>query len=238
MRYKVHEVSHLIAKSSLSVLGISETWLGSADSDALLSVNGYDLFRRDRSPQGGGGGVCLYVKEGLHASVEKQYSHPNIELLWIRIPVTKHSRSILIGCIYRPPSSTTAFWPVLESTLEDALAEEIVLLGDLNVDFLCPDQPCFQHINRFLLIPLCLQNLISSPTRFGRSHHSCLDVILTNSDRLHSGQTIDCDLSDHCLVSAILDYSISRRNNSHPESQRLTRHDLRHFNPTEFLGKL
>ena len=68
--------------------------------------------------------------------------------------------------------------------------------------------------------------------------HALMLFSQTPADRLHSGQTIDCDLSDHCLVSAILDYSISRRNNSHPESQRLTRRDLRHFNPTEFLGKL
>ena len=99
LRHKVHEVSILITQSSLSVLAVSESWLGCADGNDFLAVDGYVLFRRDRSATGQGGGVCIYVKEVFHASVEEQYSHADIELLWIRIPATKHSHSFLIGCI-------------------------------------------------------------------------------------------------------------------------------------------
>ena len=36
-------------------------------SDAELSIEGYDLFRCDRPGGHKGGGVLLYVKEGLKA---------------------------------------------------------------------------------------------------------------------------------------------------------------------------
>ena len=97
--------------------------MGCADGNDFLAVDGYVLFRRDRSATGQGGGVCIYVKEVFHASVEEQYSHADIELLWIRIPATKHSHSFLIGCIYRPSAFSVAFWPLLESILEGAVGE-------------------------------------------------------------------------------------------------------------------
>ena len=59
-----------------------------------------------------------------------------VEIIWINISnqshKDKHPQNILIGCIYRPPTASEEYWNQLETTLEGAEAEELVLLGDLN----------------------------------------------------------------------------------------------------------
>ena len=87
--------------------------------------------------------------------------------------------------MYRPPSADQSFWK--KATLEGAEREEIVLLGDLNVDFLQPSSANFSHLKEALLLPLSLSNLIAQPTGFAKNSHTSLDVVLTNCDKVHSG---------------------------------------------------
>ena len=80
----------------------------------------------------------------------------------------KHPQNILIGCMYRPPAASKAYWNQLETTLEGAEAEELVLLGDLNVDFLQPSSALYRSLNHTLILPLGLKNIITEPTRYAK----------------------------------------------------------------------
>lgn len=42
------------------VIAVCETWACPSESDAMYSLDGYNIFRSDRPTQGGG--VLLYVK--------------------------------------------------------------------------------------------------------------------------------------------------------------------------------
>ena len=63
---------------------------------------------------------------------------PELELLRVEIcpsPIKFNGRihqSLLGGCCYRPPSSTSNFCQYLESVLDKAAEMDIVLLGDFN----------------------------------------------------------------------------------------------------------
>ena len=193
LRHKVHEVKHLLNKYDLAVLTVSETWLDDADGAGIADIDGYSLFRKDRSGKAGGG-VCIYVKHALKAHVDKC----NLELLWVRIPLRGRHRGLLVGCIYRPPSAGVDYWQLLEETMEGAEEEEIVLLGDLNVDFLKPASPSLRHLHQALLLPLNLSNLITGTvTRFYKGSCTSLDVVLSNSESLNSGLVADTDVSIH-----------------------------------------
>ena len=216
------------------MLAISETWLDSSDSDDHLAIGGYPLFRRDRGDRAGGG-VCFYILDSNPANIDVQFSCPDVELLWVRLHLRKRGSGLLVGCVYRPPSADASFWTKVEELLEGAEGEEILLLGDLNVDFLQPDSASFAHLKRSLLLPLDLTNLITEPTRFSKNGHSSLDVLLTNTGKLHSGSLKDCDLSDHCLVTAHLDCDSTLSRNFRPS---FFRRDFRQFDPDTFPGLL
>lgn len=58
-------------EGSFEVVGISETWLHCKIETALIQVDGFQMIRQDRNKSANkrGGGLCLYIKEGL--KVEK-----------------------------------------------------------------------------------------------------------------------------------------------------------------------
>ena len=149
------------------MLAISETWLDSSDSDDHLATGGYRLFRRDRGDRAGGG-VCFYILDSIPANIDVQFSCPDVELLWVRLHLKKRGSGLLVGCVYRPPSADTSFWTKVEELLAGAEGEHILLLGDLNVDFLQPYSASFAHRKRSLLLPPDLTNLITEPTQFPR----------------------------------------------------------------------
>ena len=63
----------LVSQYKLDVVGVCETWLNINISDNELSVPGFRVFnreiRRGEIREGKGGGVILYVRETLSASV-------------------------------------------------------------------------------------------------------------------------------------------------------------------------
>ena len=144
--------------------------------------------------------MSVYVMSSIPAKVDTEFTSPDLELLWVRLQLEKCGSSLLAGCMYRPPSADKSFWKKVEATLESAEREEIVLLGDLNGDFLQPSSANFSHLKEALLLPLSLSNLIAQPTRFAKNSHTSLDVVLTNCDKVHPGFVKDFTLSDHCLV--------------------------------------
>ena len=105
-----------------------------------------------------------------------------------------------------------------------------MLLGDLNVNFLQPSSALFSHLKQAVLLPLQLSNLITQPTRFSKSVQTSLDVVLSNSDKVHSGSVKDCEISDHCLVTAILE-CVHHLPTGKSTSTKYVRHDFRQFNP-------
>ena len=222
----------MLATKQMALLAISETWLNSCVSDEELVIDGYCLFRRDR-PDQAGGGVCIYVLDTIPAKLDVQFNCPDLELLWVRLQLHNHGSGLLVGCLYRPPSSDGSFWTHLEGLLEGAEGEEVIVLGDLNVDFLQTGSRDFDHLNRAMLLPLNLTNLITQATRFSKHGQTSLDAILSNSTKLHSGSVEEFDLSDHCLVSAPLNYT-SGPSATVASRKRYLRRDFRQFDPLEF----
>jgi len=47
------------------IIGVTESWASGDILDSELSLDGYNLFRKDRPVARAGGGVLLYVKSSL-----------------------------------------------------------------------------------------------------------------------------------------------------------------------------
>ena len=72
-----------------------------SDNDELFNLPGYTFVKRNRK-SGKGGGVAAFVKNGLNFKRLEDLETTSLESLWLEIVFTK-SKSVLIGCFYRPP---------------------------------------------------------------------------------------------------------------------------------------
>ena len=97
------EVSDLIARNSIDVFAMTETWLDSSieDSEIFQCSFPINIVRNDRNHHGGG--VAFLVTPGVKFVVRPDLCEGHIESIWIELfPSTK--RSMLFFCAYQPPS--------------------------------------------------------------------------------------------------------------------------------------
>ena len=103
-----------------------------------ISIPGFDLFRRDR-PRRRGGGVLIFARSTVGATVCPQLlsDDDRLELLWIQM--TFHDRKMVIGALYHPPRPIyreTDLVKELERATGFILAEPddalVILAGDFN----------------------------------------------------------------------------------------------------------
>lgn len=89
---------------------LSETWLSTDIDTAILSLDGYNIYRKDRQNQRGGG-VCICIKNqvdghSLICSTSQDFNTTNpVDGLWLDIQIDKIK--IHVACIYRPGNTTS-----------------------------------------------------------------------------------------------------------------------------------
>ena len=157
---------------------MNETWIDSSIVDSLLHVPGYLLYRRDRDLHGGG--VAFYVHSSLNVS-HCSNVNTSLEALFLRVhvPTRPNSTPLVVGSVYRPPSSPATFWDTLSHTLEQIYetAEHLLILGDLNVDVLNPGASQYTRLQQFC-VEYSLKNVITLATR--PTSQTCLDLALVS----------------------------------------------------------
>ena len=125
---------------NILIFQVSESHLDDSVPGSFVKVSGYNLIRRDRK-NGPGGGVCIYIREDLNYQQRLDLENHELEALVIEIFI-KHSKSLLISVIYRPPDSSKYlnrnFQCVFNDFITMAMSEnkEFILSGDLNCDYL------------------------------------------------------------------------------------------------------
>ena len=203
---------------NIDILGVSETWLNSSLDDNMLNIQNYNIIRNDRSWNDDvtntnskvkrGGGVCMYIKNNIkfstHALEMYNVSCRNIECQWVKILLDKQ-RNIVIGNIYRPPQGNIKnFVEYLEGVIEnlDLSKEDLVLMGDFNIDFLDKTSNDLKIMEPFTT-QIGLDKYIQFPTHYSNNKNSCIDQILSNSNFIESGGVENLNISDHQMVFII-----------------------------------
>ena len=135
------DLNILLAKEQLHILCVGETWLNDSVDSRTLIFPGYKILRKDRQNGHNGGGLALIYRNEL--SVEQIWVPTvNSPVEFIGIEVTSR-RPMIIGIIYRPPSSPTA---AAIETIHDQLVyaltknKPVYVLGDTNFDLLQPSK--------------------------------------------------------------------------------------------------
>lgn len=197
----------MLAKPDFVV--ISETWLKPSVSDNVMQVGGFNVFQTDR--KGRAGGVAIYVSNKFNISVLLSLSVPRqFEILAIHISFP-NSPLTIIGC-YRPPSAVNETISSWTEVLSNFSVSEIILIGDLNWDWLSDKSDHFKSARN----SLNWVQLIDSPTRVNPSKPNCdsfLDVMLTNRAHKYSASGMFAnDMSDHCVIGCVRSTKILKSN--------------------------
>ena len=171
---KFSEIEAILnVNKNLHILGLSETKLKDHKSTSMFHVEGFQTpFRKDNESNGGGG-IIVYVRNGINAKRRKDLEINEISCIWLEISQNK-GKPFLIGNMYRPPDLRIEYSGKFEEFIENASEEgkEIILLGDFNKNLL---EDNLDREWQNLTLSLGLTQLISQPTRVTSSSKTLID---------------------------------------------------------------
>ncbi len=205
---KMDTVRIWVQTTETDILVLSETWLSKSVSDQEISINGYNVFRCDRLRKGGG--VAIYIKNKFHATLLSSLSiSKQFEFLALKLEFQQSQSLTVMGC-YRPPSACSEALISLNNCITGSNAGEIVLVGDLNLDWLSSASDGLKSV----CDTLNFSQLIDSPTRPNikfPARSSLIDLILTNAPHKFTGAGVfGKDLSDHCAIAVVRDAKLHK----------------------------
>ena len=194
----IDEIGILLADKCLDVLAIQETKLDVPNNNSNFYICGYELIRRGRLSDAGGG-LCFYIKSTLIFSVRTDLNVDELHCIEIRKP---NSKPFIVDNWYRPPNSPIGLFSHLENLIArlDLTNLEFFLLGDMNADIASTNND-----NK-------VRQLVSEPTRITDKSASLIDLIFTNCPgREVCSGVAHISISDHSLVYVFRKRSINFR---------------------------
>lgn len=204
--------NHYLSLQTNSVLVITETWLSSG---ALISIPNYTFFSASR-PQGGGGGVGIFVSDSLSPSqIGRPYSNIKFEAISVKITNNSGISLCIIG-VYRKgsiandPTFTHEFQQYIDGL---NLSCQYVIAGDFNmpdVDWGIMDavRPMSKEFLEFVALSGLTQH-VHHPTH---TNGNTLDLLFTSEKSMIFNVEVDTPVSDHLLVTCELEFRITNQN--------------------------
>ena len=225
---KFEEIKVMFSKElkDFDVVYLTETFCTSKIPDLFYYIPGYALYRKDRLRRKGGG-ILAFVNMVV-AKRRPDLEADGIESLWLEVCPYKCKRSLFIGGTYRPPSYQSADERRLAKNIENVYLKnnEIILLGDFNVDYLTSTK-FKKHPLIKTLYDLHLVQLVNAITR--PLSDTCLDHIWSSHpERMNTIRTISSGLSGHLPIVGIRTFKRETKNGK--EHTTITYRDFKKLN--------
>ena len=234
---KFSEITSILTdptNSGLHIFGLSETKLKEHMLSDVFKIPGFQLpFRKDNNTNGGGG-IIVYVRDGILAKRRKDLETNDISCLWLEVCPNK-GKSFLVGNLYRPPDSKVEFNDRFEEFIDVVSSQnkEFILLGDFNRNLL--NEEIDRDWGNFMS-SLGLTQLISKPTRVTAESQTLIDHIYTNNEEnIQSVSVEKLCISDHYAVFCNRKSHVSVCKNTH---QVITYRSFKNFDEAPFLSDL
>ena len=203
------------------VITIEESWLNDI-LQPLVQMDSYTLLAKHKKVCKEGGGICIYIKNGLNFKVRNDLNCPDgynefFDYVFIEIINENPSKNHIIGTLYRSPGNNTVsdFTEHLNSILPKIMKENknVILTGDTYKNLLkCADHAA-SAAYLDMLLALGLIPKITVPTRVTHSSATLIDHMFFNegfhSKSLLAG-TIETHMSDHYMIFLFVSNNIPK----------------------------
>ncbi len=104
--------------------------------DKDICIDGFNVYQADCPNKGGGVAIYTKCKCNVNLVLSESFSK-QLEFLALNIEVSKDHHIMVVGC-YRPPSAISNSLSTPVNLLSQLHYNEIVVVGDLNWDWLMP----------------------------------------------------------------------------------------------------
>ena len=105
IRNKFNVFTNSVNNYKSLIISITETWLSEEMKDSEIEISHYDMFRHGRL-EGKGGGSLMYIHNCLQSVAYQELDNIGFqESVW-RIIQLKNNDKLLVGVVYRNPSSS------------------------------------------------------------------------------------------------------------------------------------
>lgn len=193
-------------RRNVDVIVLTETWFS---QECCSGISGYTDFHTYR-PQRDGGGVSVYVREGLKSTARPDFSYVNdqMETCVVEIMPDKNQpkQTLTVFAVYRPPdSSVNLFTEKLHNISLNFLNCTTLFSGDLNIDTL-DEQNGGDFIN--LMYSCSFFPLINVPTRVTETTSTCIDNFWYNEFNMSISGVFPTSITDHYSIFTILRFSL------------------------------
>ena len=200
---KIDQLRVILEGSSIDIFTLSERWLHDKIDSQMIHIKGYHSFRQERNSfdtiKKRGGGLITYIKSSLDVYVQEteNSSTKDLEVQWLRV-TRDNAKNLIVANVYRPPAGKlNSAIKTLGKNINHLKKpnEEMVIMGDFNVDYKNKKSPNFKAIKFFERAHSLDQN-INTTTRNTRTTSSLLDIAFTNMKYVKAAGTLDSFLSD------------------------------------------
>uniref|UniRef100_A0A672G1H3 Reverse transcriptase domain-containing protein n=1 Tax=Salarias fasciatus TaxID=181472 RepID=A0A672G1H3_SALFA len=200
---KSFSLNDLISRENMDIMCITETWQKEEEFIHLneLCPTGFAVHGKPR-PHRGGGGLAFVHKEDYICKVIPSQDYSSFESQMVKVG-TLHPLYCVV--VYRPPGSAAAFLKDFSDFLSSIIKlEPVLILGDFNLHV---DSTSSPYAMEFLSLTEAfnLVQHVSLPTH--RKGH-ILDLVFALGLDISNVSVIDVHMSDHCLVSCDLHFSL------------------------------
>lgn len=188
-------LQHRECKTAGAVL-LQESWLYSDIENAVVSLDGFRIFRSDRPAKmrNRGGGVITYVSQRWCASVKQLFeistTKVNALVLMCKPRFLTNFQSIILVNVYIAPDTPPCDLTLLSDTLSLRLSSHMITS-------LCVVAGDFNRFDTSFLSSLGMVNLVCFPTR----NDAQLDALFVNNPTVFCAQRCaPLSTSDHCTL--------------------------------------
>ena len=215
-------IHSVIDELRLDCLAITETWIRESHPDTIKldpAPPGYVIHHTHRPGEGNGGGVAIVTRTELQSRpFSLSWSDPACDVVAIHLPTAAGRLNVI--ALYQAPRSA-GFYDHLHNLLDEvnSLPGKTVICGDFNAPSPVTRGAVDQQLVDILTDYNCQQHVEEPTHRYG----GLLDLIISPVEMqqiVNSVQVRDLGVSDHCVVSAVLNVNCVRSQNCITYSRR------------------
>ena len=198
-------------KTGMDIFATSETDIHKNTPKSVFDIPNYRFYHKDRIGNRGGSGI--YIKKEIPSKyIPISYEHDKFEVCAIEVVINKVK--VAVVSIYKSPSVEYKVYSLIFEALQALIIKysHVVILGDLNIDFLKKDTSKYRYFKSQIVDPLGLTQLIEKPTRVTKNSATLIDLILVSSPESvkFSDVTVCPFEDDHDLVYMAYNFKKSK----------------------------